>query len=133
MPGTVGYIGNQMFTCTFGIAQQTVNRLDNHFDKVNVFPFIETTYIIGIRYFSLMENQIDGTSMIHYIEPITHILPFSVNRKRLAMTDVVDEERYQFFRELIRTVIIGTIGHDGRHTISIVKRPHKMVARSFGS
>ena len=39
--------------------------------------------------------------MILYKQPIAHVFTLAVYRKRLAMADVVDEERYQFFGELI--------------------------------
>ena len=30
------------------------------------------------------------------------------------MADIVDEQRNQLFRELVRPVVVGTVGYDGR-------------------
>ena len=45
------------------------------------------------------------------------------------MADVIDEERYQLLRELVRPVVVGAVGHDGRHAVGIVECANKVVAR----
>ena len=45
----------------------------------------------------------------------------------LAMTDVVDEQRNQLLWELIWTVVVRAVGHDGRHTICIVESTDEVV------
>ena len=47
------------------------------------------------------------------------------------MTDVVDEERNQLFRELVRTVVVGTVRHDSRHAVCVVESPYEVVAAGF--
>ena len=74
-----------------------------------------------------MENHINRTRMILYIQPVAHILTLTIHRQWLAMTDIIDEQRNPLLRELIRTIIIGAVCHNGRHTISIMKSPHKMI------
>ena len=53
-------------------------------------PFVETTDVISLGNLTLVENHIDGTGMIHYIQPVAHILTLTIYRQWLAMTDVVD-------------------------------------------
>ncbi len=76
-----------------------------------------------------MEYKVDGTYMIFHKEPVAHVLTFAINGEWLTMTDIVDEKRYQFFRKLIRAVVVGAVGHDGRHSIRVMKGTDKMVAR----
>ena len=129
VPLTVGHKSNQIEGSSFGIAQQSVNRLYNDFDNVDVLPFVTATDIVGIRNLSLMEYKVDGTYMIFHKEPVAHVLTFAINGEWLTMTDIVDEKRYQFFRKLIRAVVVGAVGHDGRHSIRVMKGTDKMVAR----
>ena len=44
------------------------------------------------------------------------------------MADIIDEQRDQLLRKLVRSVVVRAVGHDGRHTIGIVKGTDKMVA-----
>ena len=48
------------------------------------------------------------------------------------MADVVDKQRNKLFRELIRAVVVGTVGDHGGHAVGVVERPHKMVAGGLG-
>ena len=75
-----------------------------------------------------MENKVNGTCMVFHEKPVTYILSFTINRERLTVADVVDEERYQLFRELIRSIVVRAVGYNGWHTVSVMISTHKMVA-----
>ena len=45
------------------------------------------------------------------------------------MTDVVDEQRNKFLRELIGTVVVRAVGHDGGHTVGVMVGTDKVVGR----
>ena len=74
-----------------------------------------------------MEDKVDGTGVVYHVQPVTHVLTLAVYRQRLAVTDVVDEQRNQFFWELVRSVVVRTVGHDGGHAVGIVEDTDKMV------
>ena len=74
-----------------------------------------------------MEYKVDGTGMIFHEKPVTYILSFTINRERFAMTDVVDEKRYQLFRELIGSIVVGTVGYNNRHSIRVMECTDEMV------
>ncbi|MPN05700.1 hypothetical protein SDC9_152953 [bioreactor metagenome] len=61
-----------------------------------------------------MKDQVDSTGMVFHVEPVAHVFALSVNRKRFIVPDIVDEQRDQFLGELIRPVIVGTIGDNNR-------------------
>ena len=127
MSGTVGHIGNQVHILTFLAAKQTIHGIDHHLDDVDVLPFIETADIVGFRNLSLMENQVDGTGMVFHIEPVAYVLALAINGQPLAVADIVDEQRNQFLGELVRTVVVGAVGYDNRHAVSVVEGTYEMV------
>ena len=127
MAQTVGYVRNQIHVFTLLAAQQTVYRVDYYLDDVNVLPLIETTDVIGLCRLTVVENHVDSPRMVHHIQPVAHIFPLAVYRQRLAVTNVVDEQRNQLLRELIRPVVVRTVRHDGRHAVRVVECPHKVV------
>ena len=43
------------------------------------------------------------------------------------MTYIVDKKRNQFFRKLIRTIIVRTVCYNGRHTICVMKSTNKVI------
>lgn len=56
----VGDVGNQFLRLAFGIAEQTVDGLDDNLDEVDVFPLIEPTDIVGLRNLALVEGKVAG-------------------------------------------------------------------------
>lgn len=65
--------------------------------------------------------------MVDDIEPVAYIFTLTVDGEGLAVTDVVDEQRDQFFRELVWTIVVGAVGHDGGHSVCVVVGAHEMV------
>ena len=132
MPGAVRHVGDEVHIGPFRTAQQTVYRIDNHLDNVNVLPLVEAANIVRLPYLSLVENKVDGTRMVFHIQPVAHVLSLAVYRQRFPMADVVDKQRNKLFRELIRSVVVGAVGDHGGHAVGVVERPHKMVAGGLG-
>ena len=127
VPLSAGYISNQIQVSTLRATEQSINSLDNHLDDVDILPLVETADVVSLGNLTLVENHIDGTGMIHYIQPVAHILTLTIYRQWLAMTDVVDEQRNQLLRELVWAVVVRAVSHDGRHTVCIVESTNEVV------
>ena len=128
MSETVGDECDQFLRVSFRIAEQTVYSLYDHFDEVNVLPFVEAADVVGVGNLSFMEDKVYCPCMIFYKKPVADILTLSIDRKRLAVADIVDEKRDQFFRELVGTIIIGAVGDDRRHSVCVMVSKHEVVA-----
>lgn len=128
VPLAVGHVSYQFLRGAFRIAQQAVHRFYDYLDKVYILPFVETADVVRVSRLAGMKNDVDGSCMVHHIQPVAHILPLAIDRQWLAVADVVDEERDQLLGKLVGTVIVGAVRHDGRHTIRVVESPHKVVA-----
>ena len=63
-----------------------------------------------------MEYKVDGACVVLNIQPVAYVLALAIDRKRLLVADVVDEQRYQFLRKLVGPLIVRAICYDGRHT-----------------
>ena len=97
MTFSVGDVSDQTHILVFRSSQKPVCGPYQDLDNVDVLPFVEAADIVCLRILSFVENQVDGSGMVLDIKPVTDILPFSVDRKRLPVTDIVDEKRYQLF------------------------------------
>ena len=132
VPLSVCYISDQIQVSTLRTTEQSINGPDNHLDDIDILPLVKTTDVVSLGNLALMENHIDGTGMIHYIQPVAHVLTLTIYRQWLAMTDVVDEQRNQLLWELVWTIVVRAVGHDGRHTVCIVESTNEVVGASLG-
>ena len=131
MTEAVGNVGDEVEVFAFFASEKTVNGIDDDLDDVDVLPLVEAANVVGFGYLAIMEDSIDSTCMIHYIEPVAYVLTLAINREWFAMADVVDEERYELFWELVRAIVVRAVGHDGRHAIGIVESTYEVVATSL--
>ena len=131
VPLSIGNVSYQIHIRTLRATEQSIYRLYHHLDDVDVLPLVEATDVVSLGYLSLMENQVDGSRMVLHIQPVSHVLTLTIYWQWLAMADVIDEQWNQLLRELIRTIVVGAVGHDGRHTVSIVESTHEMVGASL--
>jgi len=74
-----------------------------------------------------MENHVDGAGMVFHEEPVAHVLALAVNRERLLVADVVDEQRNKLFGELVRAVVVATVRDNRRHAVGVVESAYEMV------
>ena len=131
--GAVGNVGDEVHVLAFLTAEQTVDCLDYYLDDVDVLPFVKAADVVGLGNLALVENEVDGACVVNHVEPVAHVFALAVNGERLAMADIVDEQRNQLFRELIRSVVVRAVGDDGRHAVCVVECADKVVARCLGS
>ena len=123
----VSHVSDEIEVFALFATQQAVNGLDYHLDDIDVLPLVETADVISFGNLSLMENHIDSTCMVLHIQPVAHILALTIYWQWLAMTDIVDEQRNQLLRELIWSVVVGAVGHDGWHSVCVVESTDEMV------
>ena len=124
---SVSYISDEIHILAFLSAEQSINSLDYHLDDIDILPLVETADVVSLGYLTLVENYIDGTGMIYYIQPVAHVLTLTIYWQWLAMTDIVDKQRNQLLWELVWTVVVRAVGHDGRHTVCIVESTDEVV------
>ena len=127
MTQPVCYICDKVQVGTFRTAKQAVNGLDDGLDYVYVLPFVETAYVVCLSDSSIVEDGVNGACMVLNIEPVAYVLALAIDREGLAVADVVDKQRYQFLRELVRAVVVGAVGHDGGHAVGVVEGTDKVV------
>lgn len=127
MSQTVSHVSYQIQRIPFRVTQQSVNGLYQHLYDVDVLPFVETAYVVCIRNLSFMENYVYRTRMIHHIQPVAHVLTLAIHRQRLAVTNIIDKQRNQLLRKLVRPIVVRAVSHYSRHPISIMISTHKMI------
>ena len=131
VPRTVGYICDEPVGMALGIAEDTVDGTDHDLDEVDIPPFVESADVVGLSDAAFMEDQIDRAGMVLDVKPVADILAGSIYRKRSPIAYIIDEQRDKFLRELVRSVIVRAVGHDGRKAVGVVEGADEMVRRSL--
>ena len=129
----VSHIGDEVHVLAFRATQELIDGLDDDLDDVDVLPFIETADVVRLGNLTIVENHVDGASMVFHEEPVAHVLALAVNRKRLLVADVVDEQRDELLGELVRTVVVGAVRDNRRHAVGVVERANKVVGARLRS
>ena len=52
----------------------------------------------GVQTCALPIYHVDSAGMVFYKKPIANIFTFAINRQRFFVTNVIDEQRNQFFK-----------------------------------
>ncbi|MNT67995.1 hypothetical protein D3C72_2061890 [compost metagenome] len=66
--------------------------------------------------------------MVFHIKPVADVSAVSIDRQRLAIQRVEDDQRDEFFREVERAVIVGAVGNHDRKAIGTLPCGGEMVA-----
>ena len=128
VPFPVGNVCDKVHVLTFRSAEKPVNGPDQHPDDINVLPLVEPADIVCLGYFAFVENKVYSPRMVLHVKPVAHVLALAVHRERPAVPYVVDEQRDQLLRKLVRPVVVRTVGNYRRHAVGVMERPHEMVA-----
>ena len=101
------------------LRQHLLQGLYNDVNNLDILLFIMTADIVGLKQSSLLLHHINGLGMILHIQPVTHIFTVPIHRQLLALQRIVDDQRNQLFRELVRAVVIGAVSDIGREMVGI--------------
>ena len=101
------------------------------FDDLDVFLLIVAADVVGFAGDALRHDLDERPGVILDVEPVADLRTGAVNRQRLAVERMQNHQRNQFFREMVRAVVVGTVRHDGRQPESPPPCPHEMIARSL--
>ena len=75
--------------------------------------------IVCLEQTSLLLNHIDCLRVILNKQPVTDILAIAVDRKLLTLQCIVDNQRNQLLRELVRSIIVTAVRDICRELISV--------------
>lgn len=69
--------------------------------------------------------------MVVDIEPVAHVCACAVDRQRLTLKAVEDDEWDELLGEVVRAVVVRAVGDEGGQTIGVVPSADQVVAGSL--
>lgn len=100
-------------------------------EEVDVRPLVLAADIVFLAGHALVHDCPHGGVVILDVEPVADIFAVAIHGKRLAVEHVEDHEGDEFFREMIRAVIIRAVGKGHGKAIRVIIREREMIARSL--
>src|SRR5271157_1484592 len=104
----------------------------NQLGYLDVAHLAATADVVNLALAATLQNGIERAAMIVYVNPVAHIEACTVNRKALSRHRLRDHQRNEFFRELIRSVVIGAARNDRRELMGVNIRQHQQIGSRFG-
>ena len=95
--------------------------------------FVVPTDIVRCASFSLSHHEVQRTTMVGHVEPVTHILARAVNRYLLTEETLTDDERYELLGKLVGPVVVRASGPDDWCMVRVNGCLAEKVGRSFRS
>ncbi|MDR8799267.1 hypothetical protein FEP84_05680 [Burkholderia multivorans] len=74
----------------------------------------------------------DRAAVVAYIQPVTHVLAVAVHGQRLAGECVRDHQRNEFFRELVRAVVVRAVRRQRRQAVGVMVCANEMIGAGLG-
>ena len=103
----------------------------NDIDNFNILFFIVSADVVSLTEASVFLYHIDCFRMVIHIQPVADIFSVSIYRKFLSMQCIVDDKRNQFFRELVWSIIVRTVGNVCRKMVSVNISLYQHIRRCF--
>jgi hypothetical protein len=119
----VGYKRNQ--------AVRLTQLIEDHFYDIDVHHLAVASEVINRPWLPLEQRGDNRGAMICHVDPIAHIHAVAIDRERLVTERFDNHERNQFFRELIRAVVVRAARHEHFLAIGFVGGEREKVGAGF--
>jgi len=104
----------------------------NRINYVDVGLLATPADAIGLTDRSLGDDGQQCAGVIVHEQPVAHILPVAIHRQRFSLTGIQDHERDQFFRKLVRSVVVRAVRSQDRQFVRVMVGAHQMIGSRFG-
>ena len=107
--------------------------LTNELYDIDISHLIVSADIVDLAHAAVRKDEVNRLAMILHIEPIAHIFSVAVHRQRLVRQSIGNHQRNQFFRELIRSVIVAAARNRHRKAVCPIIRADQEIRARLGA
>lgn len=88
---------------------QLIQNYTNGIHHLEVRLLVMPTNVVGRPYCSLGDDLVQRAGMVLNVQPVTDLLPITINRQRPAFEGIQNHQWDQFFRKLVAAVVVRAI------------------------
>ena len=111
----------------FGIRQQFIQHIADHFHDLQIGLLIVPADIVRLPCLTARQDEAQGLGVIVDVQPVADIVSLTIYRQGLAGDGIEDHQGNQFFRKLIGTIVIGTVGDERGQAIGMMPGTDQVV------
>ena len=111
---------------------QFIQQATQGLHDIDILALAVPADIISLTRFAPLQHDAYRLAMIPHVEPVANVATVTIHGQGFPLDRVLDNERDQFLRKLIRAVIVGTVRGQRRQTISVVIGPHQVIRTGLG-
>lgn len=126
MAGAIFYMNDQFPVLLF-LRPHLLEDVAYRIDDFNVLLFIVAADVISFAKLTLFYDFIQSASVIFYIEPVTDLLAFAVERKGLAFQRVENDKGYKLLWKVEGAIIVGAVGQQHGQPIGPMPGANEMI------
>ena len=134
MAGTIGNKSDEIAIARQAIRlvrRQLFQQIANGFYHLDILPFIMAANIVSFARLTVRCYLIERPGVIFNKQPVADLLPVAINRQRFARQRIQDGQRDQFFREMIRPIVIRAVSDQRWQAVGPLPGANQMVAAGF--
>lgn len=124
--GTIRYIGD-LIAVGADLGHHFIQQIADGMNDVQILFLVMAADIVCLADHTSGNHGIKRAGVIFHIEPVTDLVTLAVHRQRFAIQRVEDHQRDQLLGEVVRAVVVGAVGDDGRQAVSTAPGAHQMV------
>ena len=85
---------------------------------LQILLLVVTANVVGLSDQASGHHLVERARVVFHIEPVTDLVTLAIDRQRLAIQRVKNDQRDQLLGEVVRAVVIGAVGDDGWQAVS---------------
>src|SRR5260370_42400503 len=98
---------------------------------VEICAFVAAADIIGFAWPPFSKDKVKRSGMILDIEPVADIGAFPIDRKRLTLQGIENDQWNQLLRKMVWSIVIRAVRNDNRKAIGTMPHHGQMIRSSF--
>ena len=132
MSGAIGHIGDEGFILrAVGAWTQLVEDATDRLDHFEIRALVVSAYIVCLARHALLVHQAERGDMVVDMQPVANVGALAIDRQRLAVQAIEDDQRNELFGEMVGTVVVGTVRDQRRQAVGVVPGADEMVGSSL--
>ncbi len=95
-------------------------------------PLVLASHVVRFARYAAQRGNVQRLTMVDDVQPVAHVLAVAIDGHGLAFERVQNREGNQLFGKLVRTIVVGAVGGDGRQAVGVKVGAHEVIRAALG-
>jgi hypothetical protein len=128
---TVSDESDEPFARPDRVGSKLVHQCANGPHHRDIRPLAISSDIVALTDTAALGDREQRAGVVLDIEPVAHILALAIDRQRLALERIEDDQRNELFGKMAGAEIVRAIGEQHRQAVGVMPGAHQMIGGRF--